>query len=40
MNIAQEMLTKFNDDPNFLKKTIADVEAYTKLNNSLIHFFE
>ena len=28
MNIAQEMLTRFNDDPDFFKKVITDDESW------------
>ena len=34
MNIAQEMLTKFNDDPDLLKKVPTDVESSTKAQTS------
>ena len=52
MNIAEEILTTFNDDPDLLKKLISGIEswvydydietkAYTNFNTvSLIHFFE
>ena len=29
MDIDQEMLTKFNNDPDLLKKVITDVELWT-----------
>ena len=44
MNIAQEMLTTFNDDPDLFKKVIAGDESWAygydmkpKLTQNLIH---